>query len=59
MSSTQFTVAFHKPVSVYELYEILAKHYGKEILEIGEGVLVNGLPINWIVVSNERRSRLD
>lgn len=59
MSSTQFTVAFHIPVDVAELYRILAQHYGEKNIEIGAGILVNGLPQDWIVVSNERRIRMD
>lgn len=57
MISKQFTVAFNKAISVRELYEILAKHYGE--VEVGQGILVNGLPNDWIVVSNERPHRMD
>jgi hypothetical protein len=59
MISTQFTVAFHLPISVQELYDILARHYGMPHVELGQGVLVNGLPQDWIVIANERRTRLD
>lgn len=59
MRTTQFTVAFHIPVDVAELYRILAQHYGKDNIEVGAGVLVNGIPQDWIVVANERRSRMD
>jgi hypothetical protein len=53
MIKTQFTVAFHEPISVQELHRILSTHYGKQNVEVGEGILVNGLPHDWIVVSNE------
>jgi hypothetical protein len=43
MTKRQFTVAFHTPINARELYEILAKHYGKEKVEIGLGMFVNGL----------------
>jgi hypothetical protein len=59
MIRTQFTVAFHTPVSVQELYEILARHYGTDNVESGQGLLVNGLPQDWIVIANERQRRLD
>lgn len=59
MISTQFTVAFHSPISVQELYEVLARHYGTPNVESGQGLLVNGLPQDWIVIANERRTRLD
>jgi hypothetical protein len=59
MIRTQFTVAFHTPVSVQELYEILARHYGLQHVELGQGLLVNGLPQDWIVIANERQRRLD
>jgi len=59
MTKRQFTVAFHTPINARELYEILAKHYGKEKVEIGLGMFVNGLSEEWIVVANDRRTRLD
>lgn len=59
MITFQFTVAFHNPVSVQELKQLLALHYGKNNVESGLGLLVNGLPENCIVVSNERRQQLD
>ena len=54
MKATQFTVAFHTAVSVQELQAILAKHYGVKNTELGEGVFVNGLPHDWIVIKNDR-----
>jgi hypothetical protein len=59
MKANQFTVAFHKDISVRELYELLARHYGATNVEVGRGKLVNGLPQDWIVVSNERPKRMD
>jgi hypothetical protein len=59
MIRTQFTVAFHTPISVQELYEVLAQHYGLQHVELGQGLLVNGLPQDWIVIANERQRRLD
>lgn len=59
MKSTQFTVAFHIPVDVQELIRILAQQYGLQNIEVGAGILVNGIPQDWIVVANERRSRMD
>lgn len=59
MTKTQFTVAFHTPVNARELYEILAKHYGKEYVELGLGMFVNGLAEDWIVIANDKRTRLD
>jgi hypothetical protein len=56
MIATQFTVAFTNPVSVRELYEILARYYGQELVEVGEGILVNGLPMDWIVVHKNDRT---
>lgn len=53
MIATQFTVAFTNPVSVRELYEILARHYGQEIVEVGAGLMINGLPLDWIVVHKD------
>jgi 23S rRNA A1618 N6-methylase RlmF len=53
MIKSQFTVAFHQPISVQELYRILATYYGIHNVEVGEGVLVNGLPQDWIVIDNE------
>jgi hypothetical protein len=59
MTKTQFTVAFHNPINARELYEILAKHYGTDTVEMGLGIFVNGLSDDWIVVANDRRTRLD
>lgn len=59
MKATQFTVAFHESISVHELYKLLAKHYGVHNVEVGQGKLVNGLPNDWIVISNERPKRMD
>lgn len=55
MKATQFTVAFTEPISVRELYEILAAHYNINTVELGQGKFVNGLPHDWIVIHNERR----
>lgn len=55
MISFQFTVAFHNPVSVQELERILKQVYGPENVEVGLGLLVNGIPNNCLVVSNEQR----
>lgn len=55
MIATQFTVAFTEPISVRELYEILAKHYGSATVEQGQGIFVNGLPTDWIVVHKDER----
>ena len=57
MRAIQVTVAFHQPALVQELAEVLRRHYGD--VEVGEGMLVNGLPVDWIVVSNDRPKRLD
>lgn len=59
MKSTQFTVAFHIPISARELHDILAKHYEQYEVETGQGLRVNGLPNDWIVVSNDRPKRMD
>ena len=59
MTKTQFTVAFHNPINARELYEILAKHYGKDNVEQGLGMFVNGLTEDWIVIANDRRPRMD
>ena len=59
MKANQFTVAFLKQVSVQELYAVLAQHYGKENIEVGQGQYINGLPNDWIVISNERPQRMD
>lgn len=53
MITTQFTVAFHKPISVQELQRVLMVYYGIHNVEVGQGMLVNGLPQDWIVISNE------
>ena len=53
MIKTQFTVAFHKPISVQELRRILEAYYGTASVALGEGILVNGLPQDWIVISND------
>lgn len=54
MTKTQFTVAFHTPVNARELYEILVKHYGKDHVELGLGMFVNGLAEDWIVIANDK-----
>ena len=59
MIKSQFTVAFHIPVDARELYEILARHYGTNIVEQGQGMFVNGLAEDWIVIANDKRTRLD
>lgn len=59
MKATQFTVAFHESISVLELYKLLANHYGKQNVEVGQGKLINGLPNDWIVIANERPKRMD
>lgn len=59
MKANQFTVAFLKQVSVQELYAVLSRHYGKENIEVGQGQYINGLPNDWIVISNERPQRMD
>lgn len=58
MISFQFTVAFHNPVSIQELKQILEQTYGPGTIEVGQGMLVNGIPNNCLVVSNERQQRL-
>lgn len=59
MTHIQFNVAFHIPVDARELYEVLAKHYGGDIVELGQGLFVNGLAEDWIVIANDKRPRLD
>lgn len=55
MTKTQFTVAFHKPINARELYEVLAQHYGKDMVELGLGMFVNGLAEDWIVIANDKQ----
>lgn len=57
MRATQFTVAFTKPISIRELAAILAKYYSE--VEVGEGLYTSGIPHDWIVIDNDRPSRMD
>jgi|LakMenEpi03Aug12_release.lakeMendotaPanAssembly.Ray.scaffolds.fasta_scaffold6338021_1 hypothetical protein len=59
MKSTQFTVAFTKAVSIQELANILKKHFGDRMVEVGSGMYASGVPHDWIVVDNERPRRMD
>lgn len=59
MITFQFTVAYHYPVSVQELRQVLSRVYGEHNVESGKGLLVNGLPEDCIVISNERRQQMD
>lgn len=54
MRAVQFTVAFTEPISIRELAEVLARHYGKYNVEVGQGLITSGIPHDWIVISNER-----
>lgn len=59
MRAVQFTVAFTEAVGIRELAEILARHYGKENVEIGQGLITSGIPHDWIVIANDRPRRMD
>jgi hypothetical protein len=57
VKTRQFTVAFAEPVDVRELKRVLEAWY--DIVEIGSGVTVNGIPNDYLVVHNERPKRMD
>lgn len=58
MKAHQFTVAFVKAVNITELVKVLKQHYGDSV-EVGQGLLHNGVHQDWIVVHNERPNRVD
>lgn len=52
-ASRQFTVAFEQPIDTALFVAVLQKLYGPVV--IGEGLAVNGIYENWIIVENGRR----
>lgn len=54
MKTRQVVVGFQKPVDVKVLVKMLEELYGKDTVTIGHGIAINGIPNDWIVVTNER-----
>lgn len=54
MKTTQVVVGFQKPIDTKTLVKMLEELYGKGSVTVGHGMAVNGIPNDWIVVSNER-----
>jgi hypothetical protein len=53
MKSRQLTIAFDTPEDIEHLAKLLRVAYKNKKVIVGHGSLVNGIPQNWILVTNE------
>ncbi len=55
MLTSQLTIGFDVPVNADEVAAILKKHYGS--VDVGTGILKNGLSQNCLYVHNKRKKK--
>ena len=55
MKTNQVTVGFDNAVNINEVAKILAAYYGH--IDVGQGILENGLPFGCIHVANKKRKK--
>ena len=53
MRTSQLVIGFEMPVTATEIPAILEKHYGP--IDVGQGVLENGLQTNCLYVHNKKK----
>ena len=53
MRTSQLVSGFEMPVTATEIAAILEKHYGP--IDVGQGVLENGLQTNCLYVHNKKK----
>ena len=53
MRHQQLVIGFEMPVTATEIAKILGKHYGP--IDVGRGVLENGLQTNCLYVHNKKK----
>ena len=56
MRTSQLVIGFEMPVTASEIAVILEKHYGP--IDIGRGVLENGLQTNCLYVHNKKKKHV-
>ena len=56
MRTSQLVIGFEMPVTATEVATILEKHYGP--IDIGRGVLENGLQTNCLYVHNKKKKHV-
>jgi len=56
MRTSQLEIGFEMPVTPTEIAAILEKHYGP--IDIGQGILENGLQTNCLYVHNKRKKNV-
>lgn len=53
MKSRQLTIAFDTPEDIEHLAKLLRHVYDNKKVTVGHGTLINGIPQNWILVTDE------
>jgi len=56
MRTSQLVIGFEMPVTATEIAAILEKHYGS--IDVGQGVLENGLQTNCLYVHNKKKKHV-
>ena len=56
MRTSQLVIGFEMPVTAAEIALILQKHYGP--IDVGQGVLENGLQTNCLYVHNKKKKHV-
>ena len=56
MRTSQLVIGFEMRVTATEIAAILEKHYGR--IDIGRGVLENGLQTNCLYVHNKKKKHV-
>lgn len=56
MRTSQLVIGFEMPVTAAEIAKILEKHYGP--IDVGQGVLENGLQTNCLYVHNKKKKHV-
>jgi hypothetical protein len=56
MRTSQLVIGFEMPVTATEIAKILEKHYGP--IDVGQGVLENGLQTNCLYVHNKKKKHV-
>ena len=56
MRTSQLVIGFEMPVTATEIANILEKHYGP--IDVGQGVLENGLQTNYLYVHNKKKKHV-